>query len=263
VRTWYQIIFIGIFVLWGVTVFADTPKEYRLGIDDTVKITVFQQPDLTTVSRIDASGSVTFPLIGEIRLAGLTKVEAERAISGSLKQGGYLKNPQVSILIEQYQSAQVSVLGFVNKPGKYSIERTSSVVDMLANAGGLTAEGGDVLLVVRGIGRKAKRIEVDLLRFQQGDLSQNIELKAGDLVLVPRMEEFYIYGEVKSAGIYRLRRNMTVMQGLSVGSGLTDRGSRKRLVVSRQKGGKVDEKKVTLGDIFQANDVIYVKESIF
>ena len=252
-----------ILLSYSLLVSADAAIEYRLGIDDTVKVSVFQQPDLTTVSKIDASGRITLPLVGEIVLAGLTKADAERAISESLRQGGYLKNPQVSILIEQYQSAQVSVLGYVNGPGRYVIERTSSVIDMLANAGGLRAEAGDVLLVVRGGGRNAKKTEVDLLKFQEGDLSQNIELKAGDLVLVPRMEEFYIYGEVKAAGIYRLRRNMTVMQGLSVGGGLTDRGSRKKIVISRQQAGKVREKKTVLDDTLQANDVIYVKESIF
>ncbi|NOX26731.1 MAG: polysaccharide export protein EpsE [Gammaproteobacteria bacterium] len=258
-----QILLALILLSYSLLVSADTAIEYRLGIDDTVKVSVFQQPDLTTISKIDASGRIALPLVGEIVLAGLTKADAERAISEALKRGGYLKNPQVSILVEQYQSAQVSVLGYVNGPGRYVIERTSSVIDMLANAGGLKVEAGDVLLVVRGGGRNAKKTEVDLLKFQQGDLSQNIELKAGDLVLVPRMEEFYIYGEVKAAGIYRLRRNMTVMQGLSVGGGLTDRGSRKKIVISRQQAGKVIEKKTALDDTLQANDVIYVKESIF
>lgn len=259
----FKILLLLCFSILVMPAFPDVEKEYRLGVDDTVKVSVFQQSDLTTVSRIDASGSITFPLIGEVRLAGLTKAEAERAISDSLKAGGYLKNPQVSILIEQYQSAQVSVLGFVRNPGKYSIERTSSVIDMLANAGGLTPDSGDVLLVVRGSGKRAKRIEVDLLQFQRGDLTQNIELQAGDLVLVPRKEEFYIYGEVKSSGVYRLQRNMTVMQGLSVGGGLSDRGSRKGIVISRQQNGRVVEKKATLDDVLQVNDVIYVKESIF
>ena len=245
-RMWFAVLFLlAACPAWGAE---------KLGIGDAVRVTVFQQPDLTTEARISERGTVALPLIGEAKVAGMTAVDAAAKIAGELKKGKYLKNPQVSIALVTLRSQQVSVLGLVARPGRYALDDTSSrLADVIAAAGGLTPEGSSTVTVIRGGGRQ----QVSLL-------GKSFQLQGGDTIHVDRAPVFYIYGEVTRAGAYRFEPGLTVMQAISLGGGITPRGSDRRLKLRRAgPDGKIVETDVALRDAVKADDVIYVKESLF
>ena len=233
-----------------------------LGAGDAVRITVFQNPDLATEARLSERGSVVFPLIGEVALGGQTPAAAAKHIAALLKNGNFLKNPQVNVAVVQVRSRQVSVLGHVARPGRYALDDPGTrLTDLLALAGGISPGGADTVTLVSG----EKRFEIDVARMvRSGDLSQNVEMHGGDTLYVGRAPVFYIYGEVQRAGAYRLEPNMAVMQALSTGGGLTARGTTRGLRIHRRApGGEVRELEVQLSDPVQADDVITVRQSLF
>ena len=125
-------------------------------------------------------------------------------------------------------------------------------------------DAADIIAVVKNENGKQVRHEIDLLRFYAGDMTQNIKVSMGDFLMVPKMNEFYIHGEVKKPGMYRLERKMTVMQALSVGGGISDRGSLKGIYITRnQEDGATKKFKVELTDKVKPDDVLYVKERLF
>jgi len=240
-------------------------EDYLLGGGDTVEVTVYEQPDLKTTARISQDdGTITFPLLGEVAIAGLSPEEAGRKIERLLKQGGFIKVPQVALAVKGFQSQKIPVMGQVSKPGEYSLQGESRVVDLISQAGGLQTDAADVIIVVKNEAGKSVKHEIDLLQFYAGDMSQNIKVSRGDFILVPKMDTFYIHGEVKRPGNYRLERGMTAMQALSVGGGLTDRGSLKGIKATRRlTDGKTEKVEVELTDTLKPNDVLYVKERLF
>src|SRR5436190_5437975 len=130
-----------------------------LGSGDSVRVTVFQNPDLTTEGRLSDSGSVVIPLIGEINFNGLTPAEAGGRVAERLKKGNYILNPQVSVALLQVRSRQVSVLGQVNRPGKYALEdKASRLTDILAVAGGVAPGGADYVTVTRANGKDRREV---------------------------------------------------------------------------------------------------------
>jgi polysaccharide export outer membrane protein len=239
--------------------------EYLLGDGDTVNITVYGQSDLTVSARISPQGTIPYPLLEEVTIGGLTPEAAGRKIARMLKDGGFIKSPQVALSVKEYTSQQIHILGQINSPGNYPLEGKNTVVDLLARAGGVTDDAADVIFVVKnGADGKPVRHEIDLLRFYDGDMSQNIQVTMGDTILVPKMDTFYIHGEVKRSGEYRLEKGMTVVQALSVGGGLSDRGSLKKIKVTRRLAdGKTEKINVELTDNLKPNDVLYVKERLF
>jgi len=240
-------------------------EDYLLGGGDTVNITVYDQPDLTTEARISQDkGTITFPLLGEVAVAGLSPEKAGQKIANLLERGGYIKDPQVALTVKEFVSQKIPVMGEVAKPGEYALMGQSKVVDLISQAGGLKDDAADVIIVVKRDGGKSVKHEIDLLRFYAGDMSQNINVSRGDFILVPKMDTFYIHGEVKRPGMYRLERDMTVMQALSVGGGLSDRGSLSGIKVTRSNGDGTTKKiGVELTDKLEPNDVVYVKERLF
>jgi len=239
--------------------------DYLLGGGDTVDIVVYGQPDLTTVVRISQDdGTITFPLLEEVAIASLSPEEAGRKIAKLLRDGGFIKNPQVSLTVKEFQSQKIAVMGQINNPGQYSLTGESRVIDLISKAGGLKDDAADVIAVVKNEDGKQVKHEIDLLRFYAGDMNQNIKVSRGDFILVPKMDEFYIHGEVQRSGMYRLERGMTVMQALSVGGGISERGSMRGIVVTRaQSDGTTKKFKVELTDKVMPNDVLYVKERLF
>ena len=244
---------------------AEAPRE-TLGPGDTVRITVFQNPDLTTEARLSERGTIVFPLVGEVALTGRTPTDAGTQIADRLKQGQFLKNPQVSVAVMQVRSRQVSVLGHVAKPGRYPLDDASNrLTDLLAVAGGVAATGDDVVTVVLKRGEQVTRHEIDVpAMYRSGDLKSNIEVQAGDTIYVQPAPVFYIYGEVQRAGSYKLQPNMMVMHALSLGGGLTPRGTERGMLVQRRMpDGSARKVEIRPSDPVQPDDVIYVRESLF
>jgi polysaccharide biosynthesis/export protein len=243
---------------------ADGPAATVLGAGDIVKITVFQNPDMTTEARISEGGTITFPLLGNVQVAGLTTAQAEQRIAEGLKKGGYVVQPQVNLFLSQLRSRQVSVLGQVSRPGKYPMEEASmKLVDLLAMAGGST--GADTVTIMRRNGSGYNKSEIDIPElFLKGDLSSNIEVGNGDIVYVQRAPMFYVYGEVGRPGAYKLERNMTVMQALASAGGITPRGTNRGIKVTRRREeSAVQDITVRPVDVIQPDDVIYVRQSWF
>ena len=239
--------------------------ELALGTGDVVKISVYNNPDLSVETRVSASGFITFPLLGQVAVGGLSTAAAEKKVASLLVSGGYVKNPQVNIIVTLMQSQQVSVLGQVNRPGRYPIEGSRTLLDVLAQAGGISADGGDVvsLLRVREGGAAKQVIDItDMVR--RGDVAGNLEMAGGDVIYVERAPRFYIYGEVQRPGMFRIEWSMTVLQGLAAGGGLTARGTERGLRIKRRDAaGKLQILDAQYDDLVQNDDVVYVRESLF
>jgi len=249
-------VMLAVVLMWMTAPVFSQTSDSKLGVGDTVHITVFQQADLTSDARISERGTVSMPLLGEVKVAGLSQAEAARLIASELKKGKYLNNPQVTVALATLRSRQVSVLGQVARPGRYALDDTSSqLVDVLAAAGGVTPTGADSAIVMRD----GKKQMVDVK-----DKDSAFKLQNGDTVYVDRAPVFYVYGEVPRGGAYRLEPNMTVMQAIVAGGGITPRGSERRLKLRRTGAdGKVTEGDAKPTDMVQADDVIFVKEALF
>jgi polysaccharide export outer membrane protein len=243
---------------------ADSRNE-ALGPGDAVHITVFRNPDLTTDTKVTEKGTVLFPLIGEVQVSGLTASQAGQRIAEKLRSGKFVVNPEVTVGTTQVNSRQVSVLGNVNKPGRYPLDTaTGKLTDLLALAGGVAPGGSDQVTLVTTRNGKTTTTDIDLpSMLRAGDLSKNFELQAGDTIFVHRAPMVYIYGEVQKGGAYRLEKDMTVMQVLAMGGGLTTRGTQRGIRIERKDGEAVRQIDAKLSDRVKGDDVIYVRESLF
>ncbi|HZX28206.1 MAG TPA: polysaccharide export protein EpsE [Telluria sp.] len=237
-----------------------------LGAGDVLKVNVYGNPDLSIETRVTDAGSITFPLIGQVNVGGMAIPAAEKKIAGLLEGGGYLKKPQVSIIVTQVQSQQVSVLGQVNRPGRYPLEGGKrNLMDVLAQAGGIAADGGDSVTLIRTRAGKTTTEKVDVIEMvRSGQLDHNYDLAANDVIYVERAPRFYIYGEVQRPGMFRLERGMTVTQALSAGGGLTLRGTERGMEIKRRDdSGKLQIINAKQDEPLRSDDVVYVKESWF
>lgn len=242
------------------------PQEYRLGAGDQVRITVFRNPDLNTDARVSEAGTITFPLVGSVPIAGLTPAEAERAIAVALVNGRFVLDPQVGVLVLVVRGSQITVLGQVARPGRYPIEVGGTrLVDALALAGGVAATGSDRITI---LGRRDGGYflqEIDVAHgFRQGFDGDNIVLAAGDVIYAHRAAQFFIYGEVQRPGAYRLEPKMTVLQGLAQGGGLTTRGTERGVRMHRRDPeGRIERRAPSLDEPIQPGDVIHVPRRLF
>lgn len=239
--------------------------DLLLGAGDVVRITVYGSPDLTLETRISEVGNITFPLIGSVAVANLPVAVVEKKIGGMLEAGGFLRKAQVNIIVTTLQSRQISILGQVNRPGRYPLEGKRTLMDMLAMAGGTNADGGDTVSLIRKRDGNTTKDVIDIVDMvRSADLNRDFDLAANDVIYVERAPRFYIYGEVQRPGAFRLERSMTVMQALSVGGGLTQRGTERGMRIKRRDGsGKVVVLDARQEDTLQIDDVVYVKESLF
>ena len=240
---------------------ADLP----LGPGDVVKVSVYGSPDLTLEARVGENGNISYPLVGQVAVAGLSTAAAEKKIAGLLESGGSVKKPQVNIIVTAVQSQTVSVLGQVNRPGRYPVEGRRSLLDMLAMAGGISTEGGDKVSLIRTRNGQTTRDEIDLVQMMRsGQPGAEHEVLGSDLVFVERAPRFYIYGEVQRPGAFRLERAMTVTQALTAGGGLSLRGTERGLLIKRRDAqGQLQTIKARGDDLLQVDDVLYVNESWF
>lgn len=245
---------------------AAVDTDYVLGPGDVIKITVFQNPDLTTETRVSESGTITFPLIGKVQIGGTAPPAAEARIARLLKEGNFLIDPQVTILVEQIHGNQVAALGQFNRPGRYPLETTQMrLSDLVAQAGGIAPTGSDTVIFAGKRDGKPVWREIDVgTMFANNQMESDFVLQGGDVLFVDRYPLFYIYGEVQRPGSYRVERGMTVVQALASGGGLTPRGTQRGVRVKRRDTkGQVIELQPSLDDSIQPGDVLYVRESIF
>jgi polysaccharide biosynthesis/export protein len=240
--------------------------QYRLAAGDVIRISVYQSADLTLETRLTEAGTISYPLLGSVALAGLTVSEAEKRIADGLRTGNFVKQPQVSVALQQVRGHQVSVLGQVGKPGRYPLETGNvQLTDMIATAGGVIPGGADQVVVVGTRNGQPYRAEIDLPSvFGAGRRANDVTLQNGDVIWVERAPQIYMYGEVQKPGSLRLERGMTVMQALAASGGLTQRGTERGLRVHRRDAeGKVRIIEPAMTDKLQPEDIIYIRESVF
>lgn len=240
--------------------------EYRVGAGDVLRIVVFQNPDLTMETRVTDAGLVSYPLLGSLRLGGLTITAVEKLISDGLRNGNFVRQPQVTVALLQVRGHQVSVLGQVNRPGRYPLETADMrLTDVLATAGGASATGADLVVLSGTRDGKPFRLEIDLpMLFGEGGRERDPVVLNGDAVWVDRQPIVYIYGEVQRPGPMRLEREMTLLQALATGGGLTPRGTEKGVRVHRKAAdGSVLVMTPVMTDKLREGDVVFVRESLF
>jgi polysaccharide export outer membrane protein len=249
-------------VLVGLMQATAQADDYRLGAGDLLKIVVFDHEELSVDARVSQSGNITFPLVGQVPVAGLSTRDAELLLAQHLMDGGFVKQPQVSVLVSEYQSQKVSVMGQVTKAGQYPLDASKKVIDVLAMAGGILNDtAAEDATLVRADG---SRVAIDLQKLFEGDPAMNLAVHDGDTVFVRHAPQFYIYGEVQHPGEYRLARNTTISQAISIGGGLTQRGTQRGAIVKRlDAGGKERKYSVSEEDVLQPNDVLLIKASLF
>jgi polysaccharide export outer membrane protein len=248
--------------------FAQVPPraEPVLGVGDVVRITVYQNPDLTVEARVSELGQVNFPLIGAVTIGGLSVSQAQALIEKRLRDGGFVLKPQVTIQTTQIRSSQISILGQVAKPGRFPIEIVGSrVSEMIAAAGGVVPGGADIVTLVGNRDGKPIKLDIDLpLILQQGRADLDIPVENGDIIYVDRAPTFYMYGEVQRPGQLRVERGMTLMQALAQAGGLSARGTTRGIKVHRKDAaGAVQVREIKMNELVERDDVIYVSESLF
>ena len=245
---------------------AGAPNEYRLGSGDVVRISVFQNPELTLETRVTEAGVVSYPLLGSVRIGGQTVTAAEKLIADGLRNGNFVKSPQVTLVVLQVRGNQASVLGQVNRPGRYPLEVADMrLTDLLALAGGAAQGGADSVVVTGTRNGQPYRAVVDLPSlFAEGGQAKDLRIQNGDTLWVDRQPLVYVYGQVQRPGAMRLERGMTLMQALAAGGGLNLRGTEKGIRVHRKaEGGQVQALELKMDETVRDSDVVFVPESLF
>jgi polysaccharide export outer membrane protein len=261
-----QLLFSLLFAMVAAGVHAqERQPEYRLGPGDNVRIQVFQNPELTVETRVSENGTVTYPLIGSVTIGGMTISAAEQTIAKALAAGSFIERPQVNILLLANRGSQVSLLGQVNRPGRYPLETFNTrLSEMLAIGGGIAASGADIAIVTGTRDGKAFRKEVDIAgMFLERKLDEDFVVAGGDVIYVHRMPMFYIYGEVQRPGSYRIERGMRVRQALAQAGGPTNRGTERGIRLFRRGANGVDTLTPELDEVVHPDDVLQVRETIF
>jgi polysaccharide export outer membrane protein len=262
----HTILLLLLFTVAGPGAWAADSKEYTLGAGDIIKVSVFQNPDLALETRVSESGLITYPLLGSVSVGGLTVADAEKKIAKALRDGGFVLQPQVNILPTLIRGTQVSVLGQVNKPGRYPLDTLNiKLSEALAQAGGITPAGADTVVLSGLREGKPVHMEIDLPSiFLSGAAEKDVRIQGGDVIYVHRAPMFYIYGEVQRPGSYRLERDMTVVEALALGGGLTQRGTERGLRIHRRgANGRIEIIEPRMDDVVRSADVLYIRQSIF
>jgi polysaccharide export outer membrane protein len=209
--------------------------DYLLGTGDMLRISVYSNPDLSLETRVDERGMISFPLVGDVKVDGLTVSGVEKKVAKLLESGNFVKQAQVNILVVQFQSKMVSVLGGVMKPGRYPLERATNLADLLALVGGPTQDGSDLVTIINKAGKKEYSL-FDVVG--KGQDSKNIALEGGEIVYV-QSRDVTVMGEVNRPGKYALSGGVrTLGDFVSVAGGINPNGSHMITVTTLREGKK-------------------------
>jgi len=237
-----------------VTFAQDTEKKesvYRLGVNDLLEISVYQEPDLSKVVRVSHDGSISFPLLGNLAVAGLSAKELESKIT-DLLAADYLVNPQVNVFIKEHGKVYVS--GFAVKPGAYEIKSGMTAMEALALAGGVSDKGDEENI---HLNRKqdGKDITIEINSIQTAnDPDADTVLLPGDELVVDELGTVSVLGQVKTPGRYPLKRGLTVVQAVALAGGATDLSAPNGTKVIRMENGKKKVFDIPLDSILKGGD---------
>ena len=249
---------------------ADRPtssQDYRIGPEDLLEITVFEDEKLNKIVRVSSQGNIGFPLLGVLRVKGLTSSEVEREIQGLLAEK-YIQNPNVSVFIKEYRNQRIAVLGMVEKPGIFDITGQKTVLDMVALAGGLKEDAGQLLFLIRSSpaaegqekdkdssrqGFQTLVVHLDEL-LVRGDLSRNAFVAHGDVINIPASGKVFVGGAVVKPGGFPLKgKKVTVSQAIALAEGLKPESSGSEARIYRY-SGKGDQKEAIPVNVLMIQD---------
>lgn len=232
----------------------DVNREYQLGAGDLVRINVYGNQDLLTEARLSANGSITFPLVGEVVLGGLSPTLSEKKLADLLEKGGFVKKAQVNLVVLQFQSQYISVLGDVYKPGKYSLDRPSTLSDVLAMAGGTTPNGSDLISLIRIKDGKTTKETYDLRDLiNKEDQASNPQLQRDDIVYV-NAREVSVLGQVSRPGKYSVASGVrTVIDFLSQAGGVSPSGADSIIIITKR-DGKTEKHEIDIDQLYRKGD---------
>ncbi len=243
--------------------------EYIVGPQDRLAIVVVDEPTLTKMVTVGTDGTFDYPYIGQVKAAGLSVRVIQTDITTRLKEK-YLRNPQVSIEVESYRSQVVYVWGQVKVPGAVTLMGNINLTEALAKAGSPTPDAGSYVEINRkprqgptGELTPAQPERISMVDIQSGR-AQNVMLSDGDTIFVPKAETFYVTGYVKNGGPFLHELGMTVSRAISMAGGITEKGSRSRIRITRVVDGKqVVIKDVKLDDPVLPGDSVEVLSRLF
>jgi polysaccharide export outer membrane protein len=245
------------------------PSDYLLGAGDLLQITVFEAENLNTTVRVSSRGHVTLPLLGQIRVKRLTAREAEIKIE-NLFRSKYIKNPHVSVFVEEHFSQRVTLVGQFKNPGTYDYLSKQRLLDVMALAGGLSDKAGRTVQVRRrgDIPGKPNVFVVDLDRLiEEGRTELNIEINGGDIIFVPKAGNFFVDGAVRRPGSYPIRNKMILREALTAAGGIAPYALKDSFVLIRyfkdtgRKALELENNPENREMKIQDRDIIVVKSS--
>lgn len=261
-----QILLIAVLCLLPLFSFAE---EYTVSTGDVLIITVYDNDDLKTTVRVSDEGTIVVPLLGKVMVKGLSITHISEKLTAMFADG-YLKNPQVNVFIEEYRGQKVVILGQINQPGLYELQGTTSLLELLSKAGGVTTDAGSKAIIKRKAPKDKSAsndiVVVDMINLlEKGDLSQNIPILDGDNIFINKAGFFYVTGEVKKPDSYKLEPQMTMIQAISKAGGFSGKADKNSVKIYREQESK---EKITLEAVkpdalIMENDVIVIPESFF
>jgi polysaccharide export outer membrane protein len=248
-------------------------SDYRVGPGDVLEIEVYDDPDLSGLMTVQHAGEIPFPLLGDVKVSGLTAREVRETLTLLLAKD-YLVDPQVVVKVKEHRSQWTTLVGEVQRPGKYYLQGSKTLLELLTEAGGFTIQASGEVLVSRPDESGPLRI---FLSPEQPPSQQkaalSLVLRNGDIVTATATQFFYVSGEVKNPGSYPLTPGLTVLKAISVAGGLTKFGSKGKVEILRKVSANETEKiKVDLDDIqggkrpdfpLEAEDIITVGKRVF
>lgn len=260
------------------SIFRTRITGYRIGRQDLLEVSVFDLEELDQTVRVSDEGSITLPLLGRLTVAGLTRAELETLIAGLLEER-FVRDPQVTIFVKDYESRKVAVSGAVRNPDTYEMLGDKTLLEMISLAGGLEGDlSKEIVIFRRGDDGVTDRVAVDLERLvYEADPALNLIIRPGDIIYVPEVElvRLFVSGAVAKPGLYEVPRDepVTVLKAVTLAGGTTDRASEKKVQVLRTgPNGKritlaVNLKKIKRGKaddfVLQKDDIVLVPESYF
>lgn len=239
-------------------------NDYVIGGGDTLKISVYDHADLDSKVRVSDQGSIILPLIGTVKISGMSIDQATHKIA-TLYSAGYIINPQVSIFVEEYRSQKITILGQVKKPGVYELRETTTILEMVSKAEGLTPEAGEFAIITRKKNGKEENIKINIKELtESGDSKLNVSIQDNDTIFISKVELFYVTGEVGHPNAYSYEKDTTVLKAIAKAKGLTPKASTRSIKIIR----KIEDKEIEIEDVklddpIYPGDVIVVPESFF
>lgn len=247
---------------------ATAEPEYLIGVDDVIKVTVYNHPDLTATERVSGEGMIMLPLIGSVKLAGMPVEQAAKKIS-LLLGDGFIMDPKVSVFVLEFRSRKIMIMGQVSRPGIFTLSGNTTFLELLTLAGGLTKEAGDKATIKRKTleaGREGEGlITIDLRKLiELGDAARDVTLMDNDSIYIAKAGVFYITGEIKKPDSYKHEEGITVIKAATMAGGFSDKAAPGRIKIIRKVDGK--EKVIDragMDEVIHPDDIVIVPESYF